>query len=182
MVIDISTVRRIAVATWTRVDADINTLLGTETIKDLVVDIHEFLEELSTSPRVLRVISRSQSPFGEVDTDALGPCLEALADIFLALVHEVIDELVLWVPLDLALQGIQEIQHTWCNNSSLHFTFRCIRPASLEIVRGPISILERTGGETRKLPMMSIGKYCKILAIGLEVVCQTSTAAGINLC
>jgi hypothetical protein len=30
--------------------------------------------------------------------------------------------------------------------------------------------------------MMSIGKYCKILAIGLEVVCRTSTAAGMNLC
>lgn len=107
MVVNVLAVDAVAVAAGAGVDADVLALVGGEAVEDLVVQVDECLEQVGAGPRVARVLLRGQTTLGEVDADALRAGLEGAADVLLALVDQVLDELLLRIALDLAYTASQ---------------------------------------------------------------------------
>lgn len=107
VVVNVLAVDAVAVAAGAGVDADVLALVGGEAVEDLVVQVDECLEQVGAGPRVARVLLRGQTTLGEVDADALRAGLEGAADVLLALVDQVLDELLLRIALDLAYTASQ---------------------------------------------------------------------------
>lgn len=198
MVVDVLAVHAVAVTAGARVDADVGALLGGEAVEDLVVQVNEGLEEVGASPRVARVLLGGQTALSEVDADALGAGLEAQADVLLALVDQVLDELVLRVALDLAwkrvsecesfqftgslltLQRVQQVQHAGRNDGLLQAGLLGERLALLKVVGGIGVVLQRALDEARKLPVVSIVEDGEELAVGREILGQALAAKRVN--
>jgi hypothetical protein len=107
VVVHIGAVSGIAVTSWTSVNAYVYSFFGREAIQDFVVDVNECLQELSASPRVLGIVSSCEAAFSKIYRNSLSPSVEAFANVLLAFVDQVLNELVLGVAFDFAWSGVE---------------------------------------------------------------------------
>src|SRR6202453_1049151 len=99
---------RVAVAAGAGMDTDVLAFLRVEAIDHSVVELDEVRKHLATGPRVPQVVPAGEAPFGEVDRHPLGAVFERPANILLALVDEIGEELLAGVALHLAVERIKE--------------------------------------------------------------------------
>ena len=146
-------------------------LLGREAIDHAVVERDELVEHVLVRPGVARVVLVGEPALGEVDRDAHGAGVEALADVLLDLVAEVVEELVARVAVDLALERIEEHQHRGGDDRLLDRLARD-RLVLLDELRGEGLVAERAAGQPRQLTVVAVVEDGEELPVAGEVVGQ----------
>ena len=159
------------VAARARVDADVRALLGREAGEHAVVEVDEVLEHVLAGPGVARVVLVRQPPLGEVDRDAHRAGVEAAADVLLALVDEVVEELLARVALDLALERVEQHQHRRGDDGLLD-RLGGDRAVLLDELRRVGLVAERAAGQPRQLAVVAVVEDREELAVAGEVVGQ----------
>src|SRR5271170_1056819 len=134
VIIDVIGVDRVAIAAWTGVDADILTLFWREAVKNIVVEVHERLEQICTCPWIPWVVLSCEAAFSEIYRHALSTSFEAASDVFLASIDEIFHELFLWVALNCVVERIKEVQHARCDDRLLHWISFSIRLRLLQVL------------------------------------------------
>ena len=137
---------------------------GREPVDDPVVELDELAEHVAAGPRVAGIVAAGEPPFGEVDRDPGRPGREALADVLLALVAQIAQELLARVARDLAVERIEQRQHRGRDHRLLHRLGRHL-DRLCEIVGGVGLVPERAAGQARQLAVMAVGEDREILAV-----------------
>jgi len=94
---------------------------------------------------------------GEINGDPNSTSFKTFADIFLALIDKVIEKLLTSISLNATFEGVEQIQHAWCDHSLLEGE-RGKRLRQLQEVGSVVFISKRATSETGKLTVMAILK------------------------
>ena len=119
-------------------------------------------EHAAAGPRVAGVLAAGEAALGEVERDPLGAGGEALADVPLALVADVLEELRARIALHLPVKRVQERQHGGRDHRLLE---RLLGDPHrlLDVARGVGVVAEAAVGQLRKLPVVPVGEEREIL-------------------
>ena len=140
-----------------------------EAVDHAVVEVDELLEHVLAGPGVARVVLVREAALGEVDRDAHGAGVEALADVLLDLVAEVVEELLARVAVDLALERVEQHQHRRRDHRLLD-RMRGDRLVLLDELGGEGLVAERAAGQPRELAVVAVVEDREELPVAGEVV------------
>ena len=142
-----------------------------EAVEQPVVEVDEVLEHVLAGPRIARVVLVRQPALGEVDRDPDRAGVEALADVLLALVDDVVEELVARVPGELVLQRVQQAHHRRRDHRLLD-RVRGDLHVLLDELRGVGLVAERPAGQPRELAVVAVVEDREELPVAGEIVGQ----------
>lgn len=143
---------------------------GVKRSRTQLLILDEAVEQAGACPGVARVGAGGEAPLGEVDGDAGRPGLEGPPYVALALVGQVALELLLRVAVDLALEGVEQVQHRRRDDGLLDRPVR-VAHRLREGVSGVGLVPERPAGEAGEPAAVAVGEDREELpALAGEVV------------
>ena len=130
-------------------------LLGREALEQPIVEVDELPEHVLPGPGIAGIVLVRQPALGEVDRDPDRAGGEALADVLLALVDHIGQELLPRIAVEFPLQRIQEAHHRRRDHRLLDGMSGRLDVLLDELGRVGL-VAERSPGQPRQLAMMAV--------------------------